>query len=136
MRGYCHYVKGIRTFALDRIRSLVLLDEYFLPKKLSPEDELASSFGAWIDGEPVEVVVRIGPMLREAVMRKRWLANQRERFLEDGSVELTFNVNGFGGIKKWIYGWIPFVEVVSPRELREQVKKELEESYKLHKRIS
>ena len=128
MRGYCHYVEGDRTFALDRIRSINVLDEHFIPKRKSPEDELAMSFGAWVDGEPTEVVVRIDPMLREAVLRKKWIKNQTEKDLEDGSVELTFQVKGFGGIKRWIYGWLPFIEVIRPKDLRDEVRDALKEA--------
>ncbi|MEK6582574.1 MAG: WYL domain-containing protein [Nitrospirota bacterium] len=29
---------------------------------------------------------------------------------------------------KWIYQWIPHVEVVEPRELKEEIKRELKEA--------
>ncbi len=53
LRGYCHLREDYRTFALDRIVSLKVLDKHFLPKKISPEDELSRSFSGVIDGEPV-----------------------------------------------------------------------------------
>jgi len=38
---------------------------------------------------------------------------------------MRFKVKGLGGIKKWIYQWIPNVEVVKPKELREEIRSNL-----------
>ena len=45
--------------------------------------------------------------------------------MKDGSLELRFTVNGWDGIKPWIYRWLPWVTVVSPKELKEMVKKDI-----------
>ncbi len=39
-------------------------------------------------------------------------------------------MNGLEGITPWIYRWLPQVEVVSPKKLREGVKEELERALK------
>ncbi len=46
------------------------------------------------------------------------MQSQRERELKDGRLELRFRVNGLEGITHWIYRWLPYVEVVSPKELK------------------
>jgi predicted DNA-binding transcriptional regulator YafY len=43
---------------------------------------------------------------------------------------LRFSVNGLEGIARWIYRWLPYVEVVSPKELRQGVKEELGKALK------
>ena len=53
-----------------------------------------------------------------------------EKEIKNGRVELTFAVNDLEGIKQWIYRWIPYVEVVEPIELREEVRYELKEATK------
>ena len=106
MRGYCHTDKALRTFALDRITALKVLDEHFLPKKVLPEDELSASFGTWLDGEPAEVVLIFDEEVKERVLRKKWHQSQKEKEIKDGRLEVRFNVKGLGGIKKWIYQWI------------------------------
>ncbi|MDI9558867.1 MAG: WYL domain-containing protein [Pseudomonadota bacterium] len=45
---------------------------------------------------------------------------------------MKFKVNGLMGIKNWIYGWIPHVEVIAPRELRTALKRDLQKAIKLH----
>lgn len=130
MRGYCHVDKAPRTFALDRIVSLNMLNEHFLPKDISPEDELSESFGTWLDGEPTEIVLIFDEEVKSRVLRKKWHQSQKEKELKNGRLELRFNVKGLGGIKKWIYQWIPYVEVVEPKKLKEEIKSELKEAMK------
>jgi len=125
LRGYCHLREEFRTFAPDRIVSLKVLEQHFLPKKISPEEELSGSFGSVIDGEPVEVILRFDPSVIPQVLRKKWHQSQQNNILKDKRLELTFSVNGIEGIKQWIYRWIPFVEVVGPKELRDEVLSDL-----------
>jgi len=124
-RGYCHLRGEFRTFALDRIESVKLLDEYFVPEKIPQEDELTGAFGTYIDGEPVEVVLRFDEEIKPYILRKKWHKSQNDKLLHDRRVELTFTVNGIEGIKKWVYRWLPYVEVVEPEALKVAVLKDL-----------
>ncbi|MCK5506295.1 MAG: transcriptional regulator [Thermodesulfovibrionia bacterium] len=134
LRGHCHLSRALRTFALDRMNSLDVLNDHFVPKRLMPEDELSDTFGAWIDGEPTEVVLTFDKDFKHNIMRKKWFQHQRERVLDDGRLELSFDVKGLVGIKKWLYQWMPFVEVVAPKELRDAVRKELNQALHKHKK--
>jgi predicted DNA-binding transcriptional regulator YafY len=118
-RGYCHLRKEFRTFALDRIASMKLLDHYFVPQRIPAEEEIAGTFGSYVDGDPVEVVLRFDEEIKPHVLRRKWHNTQRDKALDDGRLEFVFTVNGLEGIKQWIYKWLPHVEVVSPQELRD-----------------
>lgn len=122
LRGYCNLRKDLRTFALDRVVSLKVLDEHFLPKGISPEDELSKSFAAMGDGKPLKVVLKFDEKIKPYVLRKKWHQSQKQKELKDGRLELQFSVNDLEGIKQWIYKWLPYVEVVKPEELRETVR--------------
>jgi predicted DNA-binding transcriptional regulator YafY len=128
LRAYCHLRGGMRTFALDRIVSLNVLDDHFHPKNISPEEEIASSFGVWLDGEKVDVVLRFDKTYMPHIQRKKWHQSQKEKKLKDGRLEVSFKVIGLEDIKHWIYRWIPHVEVVSPKELKDTFKKELKQA--------
>ncbi len=131
-RGYCHLREEVRTFALDRIMALKVLEEHFIPRNIFPEEELSGAFGTVVDGEPVEVVLRFDAEARPYLQRKKWHESQRERELKDGRLELRFTVNGLEGITPWIFRWLPHVEVVSPKKLRERIREELEMALKKH----
>jgi predicted DNA-binding transcriptional regulator YafY len=122
----------LRTFALDRITSLNILNENFIPKGISSEEELSGSFGIVVDGEPVEVILIFDKEVKPYVLRKKWHQSQKEKELKDGRVEMSFRVNGIEGIKQWIYRWIPNVEVVEPKKLKNILNHDLRETLKKH----
>jgi predicted DNA-binding transcriptional regulator YafY len=126
LRGYCHLREEPRIFALDRIISLKQLGEHFIPTNIIPEDDLSGGFGTFVDGNPVEVVLRFDKQSKPYLQRKKWHQSQQERKVKDGRLEIRFRVNGLEGITRWIYRWLPYVEVVSPPELKSVIKKELE----------
>jgi predicted DNA-binding transcriptional regulator YafY len=134
VRGYCHLRDEVRTFALDRIISLKVLEEHYIPRNIAPEEELSGAFGTVVDGEPAEIVLRFDPECKPYIQRKKWHESQRERELKDGRLELRFRVNGLEGITPWIFRWLPYVEVVSPKKLRENVQAELEMALKKNKK--
>ncbi|MEN6615786.1 MAG: transcriptional regulator [Syntrophorhabdus sp.] len=127
-RGLYEADKAVRTFALDRIESVSILDRHFLPPNLTPEEELSGAFGAFLDGEQVEVVLRFDEIYKPLITRKTWHASQRITDLPDGGIEVTFAVKGVLGIRNWIYQWIPHVEVVAPRELRDMFRDDLDKA--------
>jgi len=132
--GLCHLRKEIRSFALDRIQDCKERYLYFEPRSdFNLEEYLAKSWGV-IDGEEVTVVVRFKPEVAEYITRKdKWHTSEVRKMLPDGGVELTFTVAGIYEIKKWIYSWIPNIEVIKPKILRDLIKKELVQATQDHK---
>jgi len=132
--GLCHLRKEIRSFALDRIQDCRERYLYFEPRlDFNLGEYLAKSWGV-IDGEEVTVAVRFKPEVAEYITRKdKWHPSEVRKMLSDGGVELTFTVAGIYEIKKWIYSWIPNVEVIKPKLLRDLIKKELMQATQDHK---
>jgi predicted DNA-binding transcriptional regulator YafY len=132
--GLCHLRKEIRSFALDRIQDCRERYLYFEPLlDFNLGEYLAKSWGV-IDGEEVTVAVRFKPEVAEYITRKdKWHSSEVRKMLSDGGVELTFTVAGIYEIKKWIYSWIPNVEVIKPKLLRDLIKKELMQATQDHK---
>ncbi len=124
-RGLQHANKAVRTFALDRIESISVLDKHFLPTTLAPEKELSGAFGPFVDGAPVDVVLRFDKTYTPLITRKTWHASQKVEDLTDGGIEVTFTVKGIHGIRNWVHQWIPHVEVIAPQELRDMFRNDL-----------
>lgn len=133
LRGYCHFRKELRSFALDRIADLTVTDQHFVHPQVSPKDELPGSFGTYLDIEPVEVVVKFDKEIKPRILRKKWHHSQTTVELPDGGLQLRFVVNGTEETKQWLYQWIPHVEVLSPEDLREAMAADLAEALKRHK---
>ena len=128
LRGWCHTRQEFRSFALDRIRELEMLEATYEPLPLDPETDYAGTFGRYADGEAVSVRLRFDAVCRPFLLRRSWHDSQKLTELPDGGFELEFQVKGILGIRPWLYRWLPDVTVEAPRELAELVVKELEEA--------
>lgn len=126
LRGYCHLREEFRTFAVDRIRVVKILDEHFIPRNISPQDELSGAFGAFIDGELTQVELLFDSEITPYVMRRNWHHSQKTETLPDGRVKIAFTVNWCDEFKSWIYRWLPYVKVLRPKSLRDEIATDLE----------
>jgi len=129
--AYCHLREDYRTFSLDRIREIEILNVMFKkPEGFNLEDRISESWGVW-EGERVTVKVRFSKEIANVIRRKpKWHPSQKTEIMDDGSLELTFNVSGVDEIKWWIYSFIPHVRVISPEKLREQFIQDLQKTLK------
>ena len=124
--AWCHLRRGLRTFALDRIRRVRVLEE---AAKAVPEARLeryyARSYGIF-GGEPRHEAVLVFTAERARwVAEERWHPEQRGRTLDDGRYELRIPYGDPRELVMDILKYGPDVEVVAPAELRRQVAERL-----------
>ena len=109
------------------MESLKVLDQHFLPKPEITPEEFKEAFGVITDGDPVSVVLRFDKACKPYL--KRFIfPGQKEKELSDGRIELRFRTSGLKGVKFWLYRHIPHFEVVEPKELKEEIRTELQEA--------
>jgi predicted DNA-binding transcriptional regulator YafY len=126
--AFCSLKKELRDFALSRIRHIETADQPVrLPEHLPAiEDFIARSFGLMSSGPQADVCLRFSPDVAEWISEQVWHQNQEASSNADGSMILRFPVSDFREIKREILKYGASVEVVSPAELRDEVKKEIE----------
>lgn len=111
-----------RTFRVVRFRTLQIADG---PSQMPEDFDLKTYFGnAWAvyrNGQCHEVELRFEPPASKVVTETVWHHTQRVKRHRDGSVTLTFEVDGLGEIANWILSWSGRVRVVRPAELRGKI---------------
>ncbi|MFH1113187.1 MAG: WYL domain-containing protein [Pseudomonadota bacterium] len=124
--GLCHLRDEIRTFAMDRITKLVVLDESFaMPQDFSPDEYLKSAFRV-MTGEPETVRVWFRRSAAQVVKERIRHPTQEIRVQEDGSLVVTLEVTINYEIVSWILGFGSAAEVLSPESLKQRIAKELD----------
>jgi len=114
--------EGIITFKLDRIEEIELTDKtYDIPADFDLEKQLAGSWGI-IWGEGIDVELKFSPSVTRRVKETIWHPSQVITDLKDGGCLLRLHIGSLLEITPWIRGWGPDVEVLKPKELREQFK--------------
>lgn len=123
--GYCHLREDIRTFALDKIRSVTLLRRYFaIRNSFNFDSYMANCWKKYYLGEPEAVTIRFSPEAAKDIKRKKWHPSQEIKANQDGSIDFTVTISGYDEIMKWILSWGGNARVIFPVELREKIKKE------------
>lgn len=133
VNAYCHKRQDIRNFAIDQILELKETQFYFSKKQdYNLDEECKHSWGIY-KAEPVEITLRFSKEAATQIMRRdKWHTSETRQILPSGEIELTLTVAGIDEIRRWIYSWLPMVEVVKPAWFREKVSKDMEKAKKRH----
>ncbi|NQT67599.1 MAG: transcriptional regulator [Actinobacteria bacterium] len=123
--GYCHLRKEIRTFRIDRIREIkVLDDEFSIPDDFSLDNFLEGSWGIK-KGKRAKVKLRFSSKIAEFISEITWHPSQKLKSNKDRSLYAYYEVMGLDEIKRWILSFGADVEVIEPQELKVDLSKEI-----------
>lgn len=123
----------IRMLAVDRIKELNITKEAFeYPADFDPEEILAPAFGIIYD-DPIEIKIWFSPDQARYIKEREWSKNQKITDQPDGSISLAMKTSGWGDIKKWVLSYGAEAEVLEPKKLRNEIKKELKTTNKLYR---
>jgi len=123
--AYSHARKAIRTFAVNRIKEIKVLDKNFeFLRDFSAERMFADSWRLELGGPITKVKVKFHSDIAPWIRERRWHPSQETTEHDDGSVTLTFKVAGTWEIKRWIMSFGSYAKVLDPEELREEILEE------------
>jgi predicted DNA-binding transcriptional regulator YafY len=118
----------VRTFAVERIQKIEVLDESFeVPADFNVSEYARSAFGI-AGGKPEPVELAFDAEMAGYIRERVWHESQNVEDQPDGSVVLRMNVAAGFELKAWIKGFLPQVRVLKPAALRDEIAGELEES--------
>src|SRR5204863_3343206 len=116
-----------RNYRIDRISSIVVLDQRFSPPLGSSLRKLlANAWGIWTSDHPVEVILRFTPRVAARVVATTWHESQKVS-QPGGGVELRLVIAEPTEIRPWILGWGRECQVIAPSSLRESIVDELDD---------
>lgn len=123
--------REVRHFKLDRISQAEGSSSPFhRPDGFDVAEHLADSFGVFrhSGGRPAVVRVLFAASIARYVLESKWHPSQKLSKRRDGGVLAEFRLGNTEEIKRWILGFGAAAEVLEPRELREEIRRELRES--------
>ena len=120
--GYCHLRNEVRTFGVDRIRNLRVLNDHFkYPKDFDLEDYLKRGWSLQADAQPEEIVLRFDKQIAPWISGCKFHPHQKITIQPDGAALFEVTVAGVDEIKHWILSYGDKVEVLKPDNLRSSV---------------
>jgi predicted DNA-binding transcriptional regulator YafY len=122
-----------RTYRVARFKTLRMLDA---PARVPQEFDLKAYFGnAWAvyrGDKSYEVEIWFTPVAARVVTETVWHHTQKSKSQPDGSVTLTFRVDGLEEIGNWVLAWAGRCKVLRPVELRELLVQKLRLALEMH----
>ena len=122
--AYVPEYEDVRTFAVERIKSVSLEKGTFTPPREMPEDVFANSLGV-NTGPAARVEIAFDPRIAPNVRARVWHASQEIRDGDDDSVVMTMHVCHDWALRSWILSWGPFARVLAPDSLAADVQGDL-----------
>lgn len=126
--AYVPDYQQVRTFAVERIRDISLLEERFTPIGDLPDEAFPHSMGVH-SGEPEEVVIEFDAAIADYVSAREWHPSQQLSEPADGRVVLKLQVCVDQALHSWILSFGPFARVRSPEHLATTIAKQLENAH-------
>ncbi|RYD14545.1 MAG: YafY family transcriptional regulator [Lysobacteraceae bacterium] len=118
-----HSRDALRSFALDRIRAPLLLDEAALDREGSELDaHLASSYGIFSGAPKAWATIRFSPHAARWVADEHWHSQQEGTRLPDGRYELKLPYSNSRELLMDVLKYGPDAEIVAPVSLREEMR--------------
>ena len=132
--GFSHLHKCIRTFKLNRIKEIQLLDKCFIGgENFDLDDHLGRAWSMIPEGKIYNITLKFSKKVAHNVAEVRWHSTQKVDYQSDGSVIMEFRVDGLGEITWWILGYGDQVQVLAPNTLRTRILDTAENIIKIYK---
>jgi len=127
--AYCHDRQRVLDFSLPAIGAAEPTGEHFVrPKKFDRRSHFEDRFSALKGEETREVRLRVDESKAEYFQRKTYHPSQSPEQLENGDLEVTFEVSNLDDIAAFVRSWGPHVRVLRPESLAERIEAELAET--------
>lgn len=120
--AYVPEYSALRTFAVDRIKSLSLTEERFEPAA-DEEEAFAHSLGVH-QGVPERIEIAFEPRIAPYVRERLWHSSQEIRDESDGRIVVTLNVSNDFALRTWILGFGALARVIAPSGLAAEIEAE------------
>jgi predicted DNA-binding transcriptional regulator YafY len=117
----------VRTFAIERMQELTLLEERFIPIEELPDTAFPHSLGVH-SGPPDHVEIEFQPAVADYVRSREWHPSQHLADVDGGGVRMTLDVCLDRTLLSWILSFGPFARVVGPERLRSDVAGQIHEA--------
>ena len=125
--AYVPEYREVRTFAIERIHDMSLLEEHFVPIEELPDAAFPHSLGVH-SGPPVRVDIEFQPAVADYVRSRVWHASQRIREEQSGALRVALDVCIDRALQSWILSFGPFARVIAPESLARDIAGQFEEA--------
>ena len=131
--AWCHMVEGVRSFALDAVRKVTLLEKIAVDRTKDELDEvLGAGYGIFSGNDLKWATLKFNQKRAMWVSQEQWHPNQESYYDDDGNFVLKVPYTKEPELLMDILKYGADVEVLSPPELRARVSSELSKNMNIY----
>jgi predicted DNA-binding transcriptional regulator YafY len=125
--AYVPEYREVRTFAMERLQEISLLEERFTPIEELSDAAFPHSLGVH-SGPPDRVEILFQPAVADYVRSREWHSSQTLEDDAEGGVRMRLDVCLDRALHSWILSFGPFARVVAPAALAKSIAEQFEEA--------
>ena len=133
--AFCEERKALRVYGLDRIKQMEVIDSTFkMPKGFDVDETFATSFGTYLPEGKAQLITFRTTETEARFLRDLPLHSSQEEIPTSDKEHVTFSIFVCPN-KSLIMEFCKYagsLEVLSPKEIRDEVIKEITAAYKLY----
>lgn len=127
--AWCHLKSDLRTFALEAIQEIELLNQ---TRHVTPQEALKnhfqSSYGIFAGKADKQAILKFSPFIARWVKDEHWHPQQISLWDIDGSYQLQIPYCKDEELIQDILQYAEHIEVIAPQELRQKIKQKLQKT--------
>lgn len=126
-----------KTFRVARFKTLRMLDSNAqVPQDFDLKGYFGNAWSVYRGDQSYDVEVLFSKEAAGTVTEGVWHHTQKVKKNRDGSVTLTFQVDGLNELVRWILGWGNRARVIQPPELRDLIVDQLNQTLRAYQHDS
>jgi predicted DNA-binding transcriptional regulator YafY len=134
--GFSQLHNSVRTLNLSRIEKISTMDRHFTEDtNFDVEEYIGRAWCLIPEGRLYDIKLLFAPMVAKNVAEVQWHHTQRAEWHDDGSVTLTFRLDGLNEISWWVSGYGDQVKIIAPAALRNKVLERAKRTLENHKNL-
>ena len=114
----------VKVFALPRFKSAIMLDEPYNGKISTPDEFFDGGMAIYNGTGPEEILIEFDSQVSFFVRERRWHPSQRVVQLEQGKIQVHFELGQTPELVAWILGFGSNARVLKPDSLAKAVTEE------------
>lgn len=118
----------VRTFAVERIEDISLLEERFTPIEELTGTAFPHSLGVH-SGPPTRVEIEFDAAVADYLKAREWHESQAWRDLPDGGVAMTLHVCLDSALRSWVLSFGASARVIAPISFAREIAAQIEEAH-------
>ncbi len=132
--AYVPEYREVRTFAIERLQEISLLEDRFTPIEELPDEAFPHSLGVH-SGPPERVEIEFQPAVADYVRAREWHQSQRVTASANGGLTMTLDVCLDRALASWILSFGPFARVIAPERLARDIAAQIKEARSLYENV-